>query len=71
MVANLRESGWTTEMASLQNSERTKDELLTDDKIRALSRSGKTIAAIRMYRLMYGVGLAEGRDGVARLLKSE
>jgi hypothetical protein len=60
--------GWAQSCRMLTTAERTPDEQITDDRILAVARSGNVISAIRLYRGLHGVGLAEGKAGVERLL---
>lgn len=61
--------GWTQSYRMLTRAERTQDEQITEDRIRAVARSGNVISAIRLYRGLHGVGLAEGKAGVERMLR--
>ena len=61
--------GWVQSGRMLGPAERTPDERITDDRIRAAARTGNVISAIRLYRGLHGVGLAEGKAGVERLLR--
>jgi len=47
-------------------AEREEDEMLTDDHIREVAQSGRTIAAIRLYRFLHSVGLKEGKEAIDR-----
>jgi hypothetical protein len=60
--------GWTQSCRMLTPAERMPGEQITDDRIRAVARAGNVITAIRLYRGLHGVGLAEGKVGVERLL---
>ena len=61
--------GWAQSCRMLTPAERTPDEQITDDRILAVARAGNLISAIRLYRGLHGVGLAEGKAGVERLLR--
>src|SRR5688500_1893432 len=61
--------GWVHSCRMLTAQERRPDEQITDERIRALAGSDDVITAIRLYRGKYGVGLAEGKAGVERLLR--
>jgi hypothetical protein len=61
--------GWAQSCRMLTPAERTADEQITDDHIRAVARAGNVISAIRLYRGRHGVGLAEGKAGVERLMR--
>ena len=63
-------NGWVESCRMLTQQERTPEEQITDDRIRAAARSGNLISAIRLYRGKHGVGLAEGKAGVERLLRA-
>ena len=60
--------GWVQSFRTLRPDERRADEQITDEHIRAVAASGNLIAAIRLYRTRYDVGLADGKAGVERLL---
>ncbi len=60
---------WTITLTALANEQRLADERITDEKIRLVAASGRIIGAIRLYRLKYGVGLLEGKQGVESLLR--
>ena len=61
--------GWVQSCRMLTPAERTPDEQITDDRIRAVAQAGNLISAIRLYRGLHGVGLAEGKAGVERLIR--
>ena len=62
-------NGWVQSCRMLTPVERTPEEQITDDRIRAVAQAGNVITAIRLYRGLHGVGLAEGKVGVERLLR--
>jgi hypothetical protein len=61
-------NGWVQSFRMLRPDERLPHEQITDERIREVARSGNLIGAIRLYRGKRGVGLAEGKAGVERLL---
>ena len=60
--------GWVHSCRMLTPEERRPEERITDDRIRTVAQSGHLIAAIRLYRAKHGVGLAEGKAAIERLL---
>ena len=48
---------------------RLENEVIQDLKIKALADEGNLITAIRLYRAKYGVGLAEAKNAVDKLIK--
>jgi hypothetical protein len=60
--------GWVQSCRMLAQEERGADEQITDAHIREVALSGNVIAAIRLYRGKYNVGLAEGKASVERML---
>jgi hypothetical protein len=60
--------GWVQSFRLLQATERNSEEQITDSRIREVAGAGRAISAIRLYRAKYGVGLADGKAGVERLL---
>jgi hypothetical protein len=60
--------GWLGSYRMLEQNERQPEEQITDERICAAGGSGNIIAAIRLCRAKYGVGLAEGKARVEELL---
>lgn len=49
---------------SVSATDRTEQRILTDDEIRKTLLRGDKIQAIKMYRELHGVGLAEAKEAV-------
>src|SRR5262245_25238 len=60
--------GWVPSCRMLREGERLPEEQIADTHIARVAREGNIVSAIRLYRGKYGVGLAEGKAGVRRLL---
>ena len=65
----LEGAGWIQVFRPLAPAERLPGEVIPDERIVQLARSGNLLSAIRLFRTKHEAGLLEGQRGVESLLR--